>query len=312
MTFKHNSALACLTLLAQLAIVHASDAGEWFFRGIPREQTNDLGSNKIESPVLTRVDNDFYVDIEDRFSRNGALAGSLADIRVSQLVAPFDGVPLGWLTGDAANAVGRWSGDTDYVVSDGRLQRDSGLGIGVTHVPWRVTERLGDDYLLEVSAVVADGETARIGYLADPSLGTNRGLESELGELTMSVSRIDGRNLEWAVSWNMDDGSRQRFSSILTTPTDTTGEELNLQLGWEDVLGSNNDLFDAWLQTSTGNTQLLAGNMATSIDVHAVGLELTGPESYIVGFRAAVPEPNALGLTLVGILGLVGLRRRCK
>jgi hypothetical protein len=240
------------------------------------------------------------------------LVGSVADTRVSQLVAPFDGVPPGWLTGNAASAAGRWSGDTDYVVSDGRLQRDSGVGIGVTHMPWRVMERLGDDYLLEVSAVVADGETARIGYLADPALGTDRGLESELGELTMSVTRIDGRNLEWAVSWNMDNGSRQRFSSVLTTPADTTGEELNFQLGWEDVLGSNNDLFDAWLETSTGNTQLLAGNLATSIDVHAVGLELTGTDSYIVGFRAAVPEPNACGVAVVGVLGIFILRRRRK
>lgn len=310
MTCTHRSVFAFLLLLTQFAIVNTSDAGEWFFRGIPLEQTNAFGSNRVESPVLTRAENDFYVDIEDSFSRSGVLAGSLADIRISQLVAPFDGVPYGWLSGSASRAVGRWGGSTDYVVADGKLQRSSGAGIGITHLPWRVTERLGDDYLLEMTAVVAEGETAHIGYLGDPSLGTERSLESELGELTMSVTRLDGTNLEWAVSWNMENGSRQRFSSFLTTPSDTTGEEIRLQLGWEDVLATNNDLFDAWLETSSGNTQLLAGNMATSIDVHALGLELTGPESYVVGYRASVPEPSSLGLAFIGLVGLLGLKRR--
>lgn len=310
MTSTHKSVFAFLLLLAQLTMVNTADAGEWFFRGIPREQVNAFGSNRIESPVLTRAENDFYVDIEDSFSRNGVLSGSLADTRISQLVAPFDGVPPGWLGGAALDVAGRWEGSTDYVVADGKLQRSSGAGIGVTHMPWRVTEGLGDDYLLEITAVVADGETARVGYLGDPSLGTDLSLESDLAELIMSVTRLDGTNLEWAVSWNMDDGSRQRFSSFMTTPSDTTGEEIRLQLGWEDIMGTNNDLFDAWLETSSGNTQLLAGNMATSIDVHALGLELTGPESYVVGYRASVPEPSSLGLAFIGLVGLFGLRRR--
>ena len=310
MTSTHKSVHSFLLLLTQVLIVNSTDAGEWFFRGIPREQVNAFGSNRIDSPVLTREDNDFYVDIEDSFSRTGILSGSLADRRISQLVAPFDGVPLGWLDGAALNAVGRWEGSTDYLVTNGRLQRSSGAGVGITHMPWRVTERLGDDYLLEMTAVIAEGETARIGYLGDPNVDLGRSLESDLGELAMSVTRLSGTDFEWAVSWNMDDGSRQRFASFLTTPSDTTGEEINLQLGWEDVLGTNNDLFDAWLETSSGNTQLLAGNMATSIEVHAVGLELTGQDSYVVGYRASVPEPSSLGLVFVGMAGLFSLCRR--
>ena len=315
MTRTHKFLVALLMLSAQLLTVDSADARAWFFRGIPLEQTNATGvNNRFSSPLLGG--REFYTDVADLFSqlgRDGELVGSLADTSVLGLVAPFDGVPNGPLTNDAADAAGRWKGHSDYVVSNSQVRRATGEGIAVTHLPWRVTERLGDDYLLEMSAVVAAGETARMGYLGDVnSLGTESGLAGELGELVMGIERIDGTQLKWSVAWNMDDGSRQEFSSFLNTPHDSTGEEINLQLGWTDMFDSNDDLFDAWLETSAGNTQLLSGNMSTEIAVHSFGLELTGPESYVTGFQAAVPEPTTCFLSLIGLIGMLTLRHGSK
>ncbi len=306
----HNVLATLLMLSAQLMLVNNSaEARQWFFRGIPQEQPNAAGvSNRFSSPLLGG--RDFYADVEDLFSESGRgdrLLGTRADTRIVGLVAPFDGVPNGPLTGNAAEAAGQWLGDSDYVISDGRVQRSTGEGIAVTRLPWRVTERLGDDYLLEMSAVVAAGETARLGYYGDlDSLGT----AGEFGELVMGIERIDATQLRWSVAWNMDDGSRQEFSSFLTTPDGSPSEEIKLQLGWTDMFGRNNDLFDAWLETSAGNTQLLSGNMATEIDVHSAGFELTGLESYVTGFRTAVPEPGTVCLAIIGLIGTLALRRR--
>ena len=311
MTRAHKFLVTLLMLSAQLLIVDSAEAGQWFFRGIPLEQTDVTGvSNRFISPVLGG--REFYTDVADLFSqlgRDGELVGSRADTRILGLVAPRDGVPNGVLTGDAANTAGRWIGSSDYIVSNGHVRRATGEGIAITHLPWRVTERLGDDYLLEMSAVVAAGEAARVGYLGNvDSLGTESGLAGELGELVLGVERIDGTQLKWSVAWNMDDGSRQEFSSFLNTPHDSTDEEINLQLGWTDIFGSNDDLFDVWLQTSAGNTQLLSGNMSTEIDVHSAGFELTGVDSYVTEFRAAVPEPSTCFLSLIGLIGLLALR----
>jgi hypothetical protein len=202
-------------------------------------------------------------------------------------------------------------GHSSYIVSNGLVRRATGEGIAVSHLPWRVTELLGDSYLLEMSAVVAVGETARLGYLGDVNIvGSESGLSAELGELILAIERIDETQLKWSVAWNMDEGSRQEFSSFLNTPHDSTGEEIKLQLGWTDIFDSNDDLFDAWLDTSAGNTQLLSGNMSTEIDVHSSGFELTGLDSYVTGFRAAVPEPSSLCLAMLSLIGTLALRRR--
>lgn len=212
------------------------------------------------------------------------------------------GVPNGTLTGLALDSHGVWSGG-NYFVENGRITGDGTASIG-----WVIEEGLGDDYLLEMSAVIAEGATARFGYLGEQN--SSQTLDSDLTELGMSITRLSATELEWSVSWNMDDGSRQDFSSTLTTQTDTTDEPILLQLGWEDVAASNNDLFDAWIETSEGSSRLLAGNMATSIDVQAIGLELEGEGVSVTNFRAAVPEPTSLGLTFIAFLGLLGTRSR--
>ena len=103
--------------------------------------------------------------------------------------------------------------------------------------------------------------------------------------------------------------------SSATLPTamayigDSTSEELKLQLGWKDMFASDNDLFDAWLETPDGNTQLLSGNMGTEIQVHSAGFELTGTESFVTGFRTAVPEPGTCCLIMMGLIGPLALRR---
>ena len=175
MTRAHKFLVTLMMLSAQLLIVDSAEARAWFFRGIPLEQTNSLGaSNRFSSPVLGG--REFYADVVDLFGREGELVGSRADMRVLGLVSPLNGVPKGPLTGDAADRAGRWIGNADYVVSNGQVRRATGEGIAITHLPWRVTERLGDDYLLEMSAVVAAGETALLGYLGDVNIvGTGSG-----------------------------------------------------------------------------------------------------------------------------------------
>ncbi len=312
MTRTDKFLVTLLMLSAQLLIVDSADARAWFFRGIPLEQTDSTGeSNRFNSPALGG--REFYADVADLFSqlgRDGELVGTRADTRVLGLVAPRDGVPLGPLTGDAAEIAGRWRGHSDYIVSNGQVRRATGEGIAITHFPWRVTEGLGDDYLLEMSSVVVAGETVRLGYLGDTDvIGMESGLGGDIGELLLGIERIDGTQLKWSVAWNMDDGSRQEFSSFLNTPHDSTGEEIKLQLGWTDIFDSSDDLFDAWLETSAGNTQLLSGNMSTEIDVHSAGFELTGLESFVTAFRTAVPEPCTCFLSLIGFIGVLALRR---
>ena len=52
--------------------------------------------------------------------------------------------------------------------------------------------------------------------------------------------------------------------------------------------------------------------MSTEIDVHSVGLELIGLDSYITGFQTAVPEPSTCLLGLLGLIGAMALRRGIK
>ena len=304
MTLTQKSATAFAVLLSSLVMLSSANAQDsWQFRGVDRSQLNSEGiPNQFSAEPLNRQLRDFYTDLEDSFHRSGPLAGSRTDTHTAQLVAPFAGVPRGTLTGLALENHGLWSGG-DYFVDNGRIS-----GSGTASLGWFVDEGLGDDYLLEMSAVIAEGGTARFGYLGEAN--SSRPLNSDLAELGMSITRVSATELEWSVSWNMDDGSRQDFSSTLTTQTDTTDEAIRLQLGWEDVAASNNDLFDAWIETSEGNSRLLAGNMATSIDVQAIGLELEGEGVFATNFRAAVPEPTSLGLAFIAFIGLLGTRRR--
>jgi hypothetical protein len=52
--------------------------------------------------------------------------------------------------------------------------------------------------------------------------------------------------------------------------------------------------------------------MSTEIDVHSVGFELTGPESYVTGLQAAVPEPTTFFLSMIGLIGMLTLGRSSK
>ncbi len=304
MILVQKSVTAIAVLLSSFTLLATANAQSTSqFRGVDRSQINDHGvSNRITAEPLNRPAMDFYVDIEDTFDRTGPLSGSSVDTHLHQLVAPSFGVPDGPLTGESLSQVGRWSGGS-YTVNNGRL-----TGSGVASLPWAVPAGLGDDYLIEMSAVIGQGETARFGYLGE-SDSPNSTIDSDLAELGLSVTRLSGTELEWSVAWNMEDGTRQDFTSTFTTPENSSGKEIQLLLGWEDVMTSNNDLFDAWIGTSQGRSRLLAGNMASSIDVRSIGLEIDGAATYVTNFRAAVPEPNSLGLAFIAIAGLFGVCR---
>jgi hypothetical protein len=203
-------------------------------------------------------------------------------------------------------------GSNDYVttsIDGGSVSRASGEGRAVTCLPWRVTPTLGDSYMLEMTAVVADGETVSLGYFGDVSeFGTAEGLAGGLGQLVLGITR-SGETLEWEVSWQ-DHGVRSTTTGAAIADV-AVDEEVRLQLGWEDLFASGNDLFDAWLDTSAGTTHLAAGNMTDEIDVFGAGFELFGGTgSRITGFAAAVPEPGSLLMSVLGMFWLAGLRRQ--
>lgn len=311
MTLVQKSGVALALLLSQLILINgataADEPGQWYFRGIDRVQFNSAGdSNVFPTPVLNRET--MFADVEDKFDRTGMLDNTLADTHINQFITTKDrDVEPGPLPEAEAYFAGRWFSDT--LVTSSKKVSTGAASRGYAYQHWSVGEGVGDDYLVEVSAMVESGDTALVGFLGDPEAGNYDSIDSALGELTASMTRIDGMNIEWAVSWNMDDGTRQTFSSILTTPNDTTGEDLKLQLGWKDTVNQD-DLFNAWLETSTGNTELLSGNMATRIDVRSLGIELQGEESHISHFRVAVPEPSSFGLGMLGLLGVLSLRPR--
>ena len=156
---------------------------------------------------------------------------------------------------------------------------------------------------------IAVGERTALGYLGDIDLiGSADGLNGELGQLVLGIERVDAQTLMWDVSWDLN-GQRQQFASQIITSTDTTDEALRLQLGWQDLLDGD-DLFDAWLETPDGNTGLAQGNMLTSLDITAVGFAMSGTESYVDSFTAAVPEPNSAMAMIAGLSSLAGLIRR--
>lgn len=300
--------------IALLIISTSSVFADWNFRGIPVNQGNNLlPSNSLNRMADTGAP--FYIDVLDTFARDGQLEGSEADILQVGFVPPIADVPLGPLTGSADADHGRWiQTAADYVTSSangGRVKRSTGQGTEVASTPWRVAPGLGDYYQLEMTAMVAAGEKVSLGYLGDiDTYGTSQGLAGELGQLILGVERgvgADEDTVRWTVAWDQD-GTRQSFSNTVQSPAE---QELNLQLGWLD--GGGDDLFDAWLGTDTANTRLIQGNMGTTIDVFAVGFELDGAGSSIGSFTAAVPEPAAGLMALIGAgLALSVVRRRKK
>ncbi len=311
MTTHRNTLMGLLILvMAATAVEHA--AAERIFRGLPLDQ----GGNRFQSPVFGRQNGlPYFFDLTDDFVRDGVLGDSNVDGFEIGFVPPFDGVPPGELMGAAAEAHGRWMPPAfrnDYVTSSengGYVTRATADGAAVACLPWEVVVGLGDRYLIEMSAVIAEGETVRLGYFADvddPSVNTEEGLAGNLGELVLGVSRGTGASadeLSWVVQWN--DGDERRTTRSFQPIESAVGEEVRLQLAWDDLINSGNDLFDAWLETGAGNQNLVASDMSTEIGVFGVGFEIAGGiGSQITGFGAAVPEP-ASGLLALGSLGLL-------
>ncbi len=307
---KSSYSTAAVAVVAMLLMASSGQA-DTTFRGIVRDQ----GNNLLFSNVLNRFSDTgrpYYIDINDDFARGGDLNGSEVDGLQLGFVPPFSGVPDGPLTGVAADEHGRWQtlngGLTTHAENGGWVDSNGGLGPAVAALPWRVDPGLGDYYLIEMSAKVAAGESISLGYLGDfNTLTAAEGLAGQLGQLVLGVERGTGANQDqvtWTASW-VDGDIKRSFSNTVSVAAE---EEINLQLGWLDQ--GSDDLFDAWLGTSTTNTRLIGGSMNTAIDVYAVGFELFGTESMVGGFTSAVPEPAGQWMGLCGLAAAILARRR--
>ncbi len=306
-------------LWALLALIAADAQAELMFRGLPLYQQG----NELVSPALGRA-LPFAVDMHDDFNRTGLLQQTDVDGLQIGFVPPYQGVPDGPLTGSAATSHGRWATPTGngYSTASGAARRLPGTSPAVASMPWRTFLGLGDDYLVQMTATVAEGEEVRIAYLGDiQTQGIGQGLDSELGQLVLSIQRgtgAQGEELTWTVAWDVG-GNRQVRAGSAAAPV---GEELNLQLGWQDMRRApGGDRFDALLGTSAGNVRLATGTMNTdlqpSVEVFGVGFESVGitsdgSGSLINSFTAAVPEPAQAGSWVAGLILSVGTRFRKK
>lgn len=289
-------------MLAMVLAVTSVTSAQQLFRGIPLDQ----GSNVQASEGMLNRTRDFYIDVLDNFTGDGPLSGREADTHQIGFVPPVADVPNGLLQGAAADAHGRWIADSDYIISNGRVVRETGVGQAIAQTPWRTFSGLGDDYKLEATAMVAAGETVSIGYFGEGD--GSQGLNSDFGQLVLGLTRGTDANvntLDWSVAWD-DNGIRQTVSG---TTTAALSEEINLQLGWLDTGAASDDLFDAIIGTSNGNQRLIQDRMGNAIDVFAVGFE-SGANSSFGSFTAAVPEPNTAMLAIFGVIGMVTATRR--
>lgn len=167
-----RTALILVVVVLQPYIVTANDE----FRGLQKDQ----GSNRHPSSVMG-LDDLWFIDFSDKFtsyselpvgtdavsrSEGSPLTGTYVDDLRIGFVPPIADVATGPLTGDAAQDAGRWMGAANYVVSPdyGGSVRLSDAESGAVCFPWRVTPELGDFYLIELSAIVAEGESTRLGY----------------------------------------------------------------------------------------------------------------------------------------------------
>ena len=297
------------TILTMLAFVLASASvcsAQWMFRGIPVDQ----GDNLLASEGMIGRIGDFYIDVQDNFSTTGPLHGSQADTHRIGFVPPISGLATGPLQGQYADAHGAWTtSNGDYAVANGSVSRTTGTGTSIATTPWRAHPGLGDDYLLEMTAVVAAGESVSLGYLGDINeFGADQGLAGPLGQLVFEVERrSDNVNmLDWSVAWE-DNGIRQTATGSTVV---ALNEEINMQLGWLDTGAVNDDIFDAVIGTTAGNQRLISDSMGNSIDVHAVGFDVNGTDSYLGNFTAAVPEPTTGLMALLGMVGMISIARR--
>lgn len=279
------------------------------FRGINNLQHNGNGAtNDFVTPVLNRAI-PFHIDVFDGFGQSGAIDGTRDEtgdgFQVS-FVPTNESVPVGVVDSNA----GIWSADSDYQASGGRLSRSSGEGSALATLPWRVTPGLGDDYLIAADVMVADGESVSLAYLGS---GGGSDLDGALGQLVVELIR-SGDTIDYVVDWfsaaNPGGGVvRPSSSGSLSALAADLDDGVRLTLGWMDTI-TDQDLFDLYVSTGGGVDLRVSGSMGLAIDVDAVGLSITGTESYFDSFTAAVPEPTSAMMMVLGMLALIGLQLR--
>ncbi|MDA0657376.1 MAG: hypothetical protein O2931_03590 [Planctomycetota bacterium] len=307
-----------------LCVFSALATAQSTFRGIQLDQ----GNNLIYEPVLDRV-HPWFVDVVENFttytnqtfegqifSRNlsDTLAGTYVDGLRIGFVPPTEGLPDGPLTGTAAESVGRWmsGGSPQYTMDSahsGSTDRTSDGSVALACINWRVTPGLGNAYLLEMGVDLAEGESATVGYFGDIGVHGNSLslLAGPLGQLAFGVERGTGGNstrYDWTISWWEGTTQQTDTGSVFLT----TSDPVTLQLGWED--GANHR-YDAWIETTAASFRIWQDTMQDPIDVFGIGFELSGTQSKITEFVAAVPEPPmSLFATGAGLLLAIFRRRR--
>lgn len=285
-----------LNVLAFFSLITLANASETF-NGIPLDQDDNFHRAHVYG-----ADDSWYVDIRDQFDRDGLLLRSFMDTNRIGFVPPSESFSFD------PNLIGQWMGSDDYLVNNGSVSRTTSDSVAIACAPWRVTSDLGDFYLIELDANVADSESVRLGYFGDVSVHdpTEGLLDGAIGQLILDITR-DGDDLNWTINWAAADpaDSKPFFAGSLF---DVTGP-INLQLGWNE----DDHSFDAWLTSESDAYHLAAGGMGHNIDVFGVGFELTGTNSTVDTFLAAVPEPNSVSsIALIGLLSILKVARRRK
>ena len=290
------------------------EGGPTHFRGIEKVQTRPDGSDNYYRPsggvVLERIN--WHIDLQDDFTRtststldhsevDGWQVGFVPPVKQYDLPEPYGELPEPYATQH-----GTWMGGSDYEVSNESVHRTNfSRENALTCLPWEVTPELGDDYLLAIDASIAPGETVRLAYFGDVAAnGRFQGLmESANGQLVLQVTRTSSSAANWTVKW---DGTAPGMISGKANGLDFS-EDLNIMLGWDDGKNANDDRFDAWI----GNERV-AGvfGMGGQIESQGIGFELTGANSFVTSFTAAVPEPGTCLLTIIGMVSLCGFRFR--
>lgn len=305
--------LALLAALSGLSHADIAMAAGGDFRGIP------LGPANFGNTLRT----EWWIDQEDPFFGHTAflpIVGTKVNGISRGLVAPYENdpntgnpVPLGPLTGDALAVSGRWMGSSDYLYNGvGSVFRNSSNDdTQVVCLPWRITPGLGDQYLIASDVLIAAGESFRMSFMGDfGTFGNADGLmNGGFGQLTAEFTRGTGAQSGFVfttVAWHDEVNGVQ---TVTTNFNSAENDILNLQLGWSDVA----DDFDLVLGDGFGpglDRPILSGQLMNPIDVFGIGFQLSGPNSEVSNFLAAVPEPSTYALMGIGLVGLIGVGYR--
>jgi len=318
------------------------------FRGIQKDQASvGLPDNRHSSPSMDRINDEWYVDIQDNFGQypstqfgapantrsrtwGDPLMDTFVDTHRIGFVPPTETDENGnpWADGELPDTSthGMWHGTElagDYVLSDmygGSVRRLTGNGTAVVCTDWAVTDGLGDDYLYEATVILGDGADNHLtmGFMGDESLfetnangNTNDLRNSPFGQLVLDVER-DGQQIDWEVSWDID-GARPRFSGTLTGANGDplavgANEELRLMLGWDDQPNT----WDAWVEVAGQMFNLVddIADLGAPIEVFGVAFQTDGTDTYITGHLAAIPEPGTGVLMALGMISCLAVRSR--